>query len=98
MDPHIYSPKVTAVEAYCLTPESSDDIVAWCQGMYVEEIDVFDNVHVGVNVPTIGKTLRASQGDYVVKLGENIFEVLSAKEFHDRYMNKKTKKEEIQND
>ncbi len=56
------------VEALKLSHENAREIVHWCEGRQVQEIDPYNstNTYVGVNVPTYDGRQRASEGDYVV--------------------------------
>lgn len=62
------------VEAVQLTKENVDQVIEWCDGTGVEEIDALDSEkrYVGINIPSWGGVVRASEGDFVIKdhLGE----------------------------
>ena len=63
-----------AIEAIQLTKENVDQVVAWCDGTPIEETDALDSEkrYVGINIPSWGGVVRASEGDFVIKdhLGE----------------------------
>ncbi len=56
------------VDVLKLTPDTAEEIVHWCKGMTVQEIDPINpsNTYIGVNVPTFVGKDRASEGDYIV--------------------------------
>lgn len=64
-----YAPDAPTVEAVMLTKENVSDVVEWCGGQQVEEVNALNHgvKFVGVNVPTFAGMVRASEGDYVVK-------------------------------
>lgn len=64
----LWRKKPVTVEANLLTKENVTAVALWCGGQQVEEIDPFDNTrYVGINIPTLEGTMRASEGDYVIK-------------------------------
>jgi hypothetical protein len=75
---------VTAIQ---LTPDSFDRARIFCGGVPVTEMDPFDSKKqfVAPNIPTIAGTVRAGQGDYIIKDAFGVISVLSAKEFERRY-------------
>ncbi len=56
------------LEVLQLSSENVSEIVNWCNGLEVEEVDPTNpsNKYVGVNVPTFTGRVRASEGDYVI--------------------------------
>lgn len=64
-----YRKRQVEVEAIQLRKDNAEEIAQWCGGLVVEEIDPQDETHwwVGVNIPTLEGTLRASENDYVIK-------------------------------
>lgn len=59
----------TEVEAVQLTATNVGEVVAWCRGVQVEEIDALDATkkYVGVNFSSWNGIQRASEGDYIIK-------------------------------
>lgn len=85
--PKTYRLIVFTVEAIKLTPESVDRAALWAGGKPVEEYDSFDRSKkfVALNVPTLRGVQRAQEGDYIVKESNGSFNVVSEREFEDKY-------------
>lgn len=63
-----YRKKPVVVEAVKLSKANAAEVTQWCGGLEVEEVDPYSEaVFVGVNIPTLEGTMRASEGDYVIK-------------------------------
>lgn len=62
-------------EAIVLTSDNIDEVAAWCGGDRVEEKDPFTDVvtHVGLNIPSMGSRVRASEMDVILKSASGIF-------------------------
>lgn len=75
---------VTAIQ---LTPESFERAQIFCGGVPVTEIDPFDSKKqfVALNIPTISGTIRAGQGDYIIKDAFGLVSVMSPDEFERKY-------------
>lgn len=71
------------VEAAKVTPETAKEIALWCGGVVVEEVSAIDHddVYVGINVPTMGGVVRASQGQLVVRGANGGFYVAKEQDF-----------------
>lgn len=87
MQPTRYRLIVQSVEAMSVLPETLVDVAMWCGGLTREEIDPVDSKKkfVGINIPTLMGVLRASQGDFIVKDHNGIFDRMPANEFHSKY-------------
>lgn len=57
------------VQAEKLTKENVQQVVDWCNGVQVEEVDPLDpeKKFVAVNFPTMTGNKRVSEGEYLVK-------------------------------
>lgn len=75
------------VHARQLTADSITVISVWCHGQTVVEHDAldYDMTFPALNVPTADGPKRASQGDYIVRLGDGSFDVCKAYEFRSRF-------------
>lgn len=62
-----YTKKPVTVQAEKLEYENAQTIAEWCGGVKVTEIGMDDERLVGINIPTLEGTMRASEGDYVIK-------------------------------
>jgi hypothetical protein len=64
-----YRKKPVEVEAVQLNKDNAEEIAQWCGGMVTEEIDPQDDEkrYAAINIPTLEGTMRASEGDYVIK-------------------------------
>lgn len=64
-----YRKKAVEVEAIQLGKDNAEEVAQWCGGLIVEEIDPEDDDkrYVAINIPTLEGTMRASEGDYVIK-------------------------------
>lgn len=67
MEMAFYQKKPVVVQAEKLSPDNATMVAEWCGGMQVEEIGSNDEKLVGINIPTLEGTMRASEGDYVIK-------------------------------
>lgn len=76
--------KVTARQ---LTADSITVISVWSGGTPVVEHDALDYemTYPALNVPTHTGPMRASQGDYVVRLPDGSFDVRKAYEFRSKF-------------
>lgn len=62
-----YRTKPNQIEAVKLTAENVDDLANVVGGRAVQERDPeTGNVYVGLNIPTLEGTMRASEGDFVI--------------------------------
>lgn len=72
-----YVKKGTAREVYAamLMPENVKELAGWCEGQAVLEHDALDynTTFVGLNIPTPEGMKRVSQGEYLVKMGDEFF-------------------------
>ncbi len=72
-----YVKKGTEREVYAamLTPQNVKELAGWCEGMAVLEHDALDynSTFVGLNIPTQEGMKRVSQGEYLVKMGDEFF-------------------------
>lgn len=75
------------VEAIQLTHDNIKDVVAWCGGQPVEEIDPLDAGirYVGLNVRTFAGLKRVSEGDYIVKDATGMVEKYKPGAFRDMF-------------
>lgn len=84
-----YRPKspLEHVEAFQLTPENADDLVVWTGGRFVEEIEPLDEnvTYVAINIPSLDGGMRASEGDYIIKLPNGRFSVMHPDAFQKMY-------------
>lgn len=66
------------VEANQITPENVDAVALWCAGVAVVEHDAFRHevTFAAINVPSMGETVRAQEGDWVVRAPEGFFYVV----------------------
>jgi hypothetical protein len=64
-----YRKKPVEVEAYLLKKTNADELAKWCGGLVIEEVNPADHldIYVGVNIPTLEGTMRASEGDYIIR-------------------------------
>lgn len=74
------------VQAWRLDADNASHLVWQTDGYIVDERDPFTlELHVGLNMPSLGGVVRASEGDWVVKLGERTFRKMNAVEFQRTY-------------
>lgn len=59
--------KPVEVEAHQLTPDSAERIQMWCGGQLTKSTDHEGKEYVELNIPTLEGTMRASEGDWVIK-------------------------------
>lgn len=78
MDRYIKKPQ--EMEAVKLTAENVRKVADWCNGDLVDEMDALSpEVHyVGLNIPSMGEKIRASEGQIIQKIGEGMFAVHDA--------------------
>lgn len=84
----VYRPRVReeSVQAERLTPENVDSLAKLCGGLRVRETDAHDlSEFVGLNVPTLEGPVRCSEGNYLLRLANGSWSVLSENEFNHRY-------------
>lgn len=68
--------------AMLLTPELVTVISVWCHGVIVEEINPETNErYPALNVQCGDEVKRASLGDWVIKTGDDTFDVKKPNEF-----------------
>lgn len=83
--PKLYQQRVRErVEAMEITPESIGRAVIWAKGHEVEETAHDGRKMVGINVPTMSRIVRVSEGDYLVLL-RGTFVQMTAYEFEQEY-------------
>lgn len=75
------------VTAVMLDASNVTHVANWCGGVQIEEIDPLDNTKkfVALNVPSISGAKRVQEGQFLVKLPNNDYEVMDAITFHQRY-------------
>lgn len=62
------------VEAVMLTGENAGAVAEWCHGFLVDEYDPLSNkAYYGINIDCVGEMRRASEGNWVIKHGEDFF-------------------------
>lgn len=74
-------------EAEQLKHDNGMELVDWCGGRPVTEVDPFDDslTFFGINVPTLAGTRRCSDGDYLVRSDNGYFHVVHKYEFEHTY-------------
>lgn len=79
--------QLSDVYARQLVPGQAEDIAQWCGGRVVEVEDAIDSNQkfVGINVPTLGGAVRASEGDYIIKDNNGAFSKCTRGEFEAEY-------------
>jgi hypothetical protein len=80
-------PVQNEIEAKQLTMDNAIEVASWCGGVYVHEIDPFDEnkKFPAINVPTLDGPKRASQGSYVAKELGGKFVVYSQEQFEAKF-------------
>lgn len=76
------------IEAHKLTSTNVKEVTHWCGGIEVQELPLEEEGRtlVGVNIPTLNGTMRASEGDYIVRDENRHFSKMSADEFEAKYV------------
>lgn len=82
-----YSSKAVNIEAVELTKDNVDELSKWCGGRPVEMKDALDEekTFVGLNIPTLEGTMRASEGDFIIKGLRGEFYPCKPDVFHAKY-------------
>lgn len=90
MDRYVNKQTGREVEAVLLTKENVAEVVAWCDGHQVEEVDALDpdKKYVGINFDSWQGRARVSEGDYLVKDPLGDFLVRWSEEFEAQFEKK----------